>query len=501
MNDGSFGSKVVGAAKWSFLTQVLSKIISPITQLVLAHLLTPEIFGVVAITVMVTSFANMFSDAGFQKYLVQHEYSDDEDLGLSANVAFWTNLIVSLALWLLIALARDNLAILLGDPSVGLAIAVSCASLPLTAAVSVQTALYQRKFDFKQLFYSRIGSALLILVVAVPMAVLGFGYWSMIVATIASNVLLAIWLTAASDWRPSFAYNVQELKRMFSFSAWTLIEAFSIWVTSWMGAFIVGTMLDTYYLGLYRTSSSIVLSVTGIVSGAVTPVLYSGLSRLQDDKGAFYKLFYETQRYLGLLITPIALAIFVFRDFATGVFLGEQWLEASLFLGLYGAEQCVSLVLGTPCSEVYRALGKPRVSLLVQILYLCALVPLLIISARAGFPVFSVALPIGGMIAYCGVQQMVSWKVVKLSPLQMVRGQVWFYFVGILDAIVCSLLVNAFPAYASQIPIIILYIAIYAAGMLVAPNTRALVLKLLIRFGVTRHQGRIEETDLPIHDN
>lgn len=165
----TIAEKTVRATKWSVVTQVAPKLIWPVTQLVLAHLLAPEAFGVVALVNMVTSFADMFSDVGFQKYLVQHEYVEGEDLSLSADVAFWTNFALSLALWAGIAAFRDPIAAMLGDPAVGLAIALACASLPLTSAVSVQTAVYQRSFDFRTLFFSRVGSAALVFLVSVPM--------------------------------------------------------------------------------------------------------------------------------------------------------------------------------------------------------------------------------------------------------------------------------------------------------------------------------------------
>lgn len=88
MGEQTIGKKAVTATKWSLLTQIASKIIQPITTLVLAHILTPDLFGVIALVTMVTSFANMFSDAGFQKYLVQHEFKTDADLHDYANVAF-----------------------------------------------------------------------------------------------------------------------------------------------------------------------------------------------------------------------------------------------------------------------------------------------------------------------------------------------------------------------------------------------------------------------------
>ena len=110
----SLGSKVVVATKWSTVTQFVSKLIQPITTLVLAHILTPELFGVISLVTMVTSFGELFSDAGFQKYLIQHEYDTEKAMHQTANVAFWSNLAISIVIVSVIFLAKDNIASLFG---------------------------------------------------------------------------------------------------------------------------------------------------------------------------------------------------------------------------------------------------------------------------------------------------------------------------------------------------------------------------------------------------
>uniref|UniRef100_UPI00398928BC oligosaccharide flippase family protein n=1 Tax=Methyloglobulus sp. TaxID=2518622 RepID=UPI00398928BC len=84
--------KVASSVKWSAITQIAAKIVTPVTTMVLARILAPEAFGVVATVIMIVSFADMFTDAGFQKYLVQHEFKDDDEKYRNTNVAFWTNL-------------------------------------------------------------------------------------------------------------------------------------------------------------------------------------------------------------------------------------------------------------------------------------------------------------------------------------------------------------------------------------------------------------------------
>lgn len=100
--------KTASATRWSSLTEIAIRFVLPIVNVVLARLLTPEAFGVVATITMIVSFAEIFTDAGFQKYLIQHDFCDEEELNQNTNVAFWTNLIVSLFLWGLIVVFLSN---------------------------------------------------------------------------------------------------------------------------------------------------------------------------------------------------------------------------------------------------------------------------------------------------------------------------------------------------------------------------------------------------------
>ena len=79
------------ATKWSAITEIVAKLVVPISNMVLARLLTPEAFGAVATLTMVITFVELFTDAGFQKYLVQHEFKDATDREQSTTVAFWSN--------------------------------------------------------------------------------------------------------------------------------------------------------------------------------------------------------------------------------------------------------------------------------------------------------------------------------------------------------------------------------------------------------------------------
>lgn len=385
MGQIKLNNQVVSATKWSGVTELAAKLVQPITTMALARILTPEAFGVLVTAQMVISFAEVFTDAGFQKYLIQHEFVDDDDRSKSTAVAFWSNLSISLILWILICIFADPIARLVGCEGNGIVIGVSCICIPLASFSSIQMALFRRALDFKTLFGVRIAGILIPLVVTIPLAIISRNYWALIIGMIARESFNAIILTLKSRWKPYFYYSIERFKEMFSFTMWSMFEAVSIWMTSYFDIFIVGSILSQHYLGLYRTSMNTVGQITSIITAATTPVLFSSLSRLQNDRDEFNEMFFRFQKLVGILVIPIGMGIFLFSDLITMILLGEQWMEASQFIGLWGLTSALTIVLSHYSSEVYRSIGKPKLSVLSQWLHIAALWPVVLIFVNKGF--------------------------------------------------------------------------------------------------------------------
>ncbi|MFE5426929.1 lipopolysaccharide biosynthesis protein [Peribacillus simplex] len=391
MNNKELKGNMINAAKWSSITEIAAKIVTPITNMILARILAPEAFGVVATITMIISFADMFTDAGFQKYLVQQEFKDIKEKHQHSNVAFWTNFGMSFLLWGIIALFSKSIAVLVGNPGLGIVIIVACVQLPLTSFSSIQMALYRREFNFKALFWARLISIFLPFVVTIPLAFIGLGYWALIIGTICGGIANAIILTIKSNWKPKLFYCVNVLKKMLSFSIWSLFEAISIWLTVWIDVFIISILFNEYYLGLYKTSTIMVNSLLALVTSATTPILFSALSRLQKNDVEFNQTFFNMQRIIAIFILPLGIGIYLYDDLAVQILLGNKWGEASRIIGIWALTSAITIVFGHYCSEVYRAKGRPKLSVLAQILHLVLLVPVCIISGKYGFWIFILA--------------------------------------------------------------------------------------------------------------
>lgn len=381
----SFNQKIVNATKWSSIAEIIAKMINPLVSMLLARILTPEAFGVVATLSMIITFAEIFTDAGFQKYLIQHEFKDLNSLYKSTTIAFWSNLVLSFIIWLLISIYSDSLAILVGSPDLGNAIIIACVAIPIQGFSSIQTALFKRNFNFRTLFFLRIISISVPLLVTIPLAFVFKNFWALLIGTLFSYIINAIFITIKSDWRPSFYFDFKLLKEMLSFSMWTVIESISIWLTLYIDIFLVGTFLNEHFLGLYKTSTTIVSQMLGIVSGILVPVLFSSLSRVQNNLDEFRHIYYTFQKAAGLLLLPLGVGIYIFRDTITFILLGEQWMEISWFIGVWSLSTVFVNLFSNFSSEAYRALGKPKYSTMSQFLHIIVLWPVIIWAVRVDF--------------------------------------------------------------------------------------------------------------------
>lgn len=464
-------NKILNATKWSAKTEVMAKLIAPISTMVLARLLTPDAFGVVTTLTMIISFTEIFTDAGFQRYIIQHEFKDDEEKYQVVNVAFWTNLGMSLLFWCVIAIFSDQLATFVGNPGKGIVITIACASIPIHAFSSIQMALYRRSFDFKTLFYTRLVGIFIPIAVTIPLAFWLRNYWALVFGTIALNLSNAIILTAKSKWKPRFYYNIKHLKEMFSFCSLTIVDTILIWATAYIDIFLIGIALNEYYLGIYKTSITTVGQFTSLITTAILPVLMPAFSRLQNDLPQLRATLLKVQKYVAILLLPLGFGIFMFSDLITEVLLGSQWHEASNFIGIWGLMEVLTIIIARFCSNIYPALGKPQFSVITQILHLAVLVPAVYIASKYDFETLywtrSLVRLQGPFVSVWFV-----YYLIKLSPWKMATNIIPELFASIVMSAVAAILLHINSSNVLSFLYILICCCVYLGILCIFKNER-----------------------------
>lgn len=378
---------ITNSIKWSSFAEVGVKFITPATTMILARILSPEEFGILAICNMIVYFAEIIADSGFGKYIIQADFKDEIELKRFATVAFWSHLAVALFIWMIIIVFCSPIVEFLGIPDHENVLILACSQLVFMSMISTQLGMLRRKFEFKSTFVARIATAFVTFVVSVTIALVNKSYWSLIIGNVAGSMINAFILTWLSKWLPALDYSVSVLKKMFAFSFWSLCEGLAHWFIFWCDVFIATQFFTTYQLGLYKNSTSVLLSFIGMITASMSPVLLSVLSRLKNDD-SYYEVYMRITKLFMYAILPICISIYFCRDFVTFVILGPKWMEAADIIGSWAIMLGISVFIYSFPAEIFKSKGIPKYLFFYQLCYIAFLVPICINAVRYGFWIF-----------------------------------------------------------------------------------------------------------------
>lgn len=241
----------------------------------------------------------------------------------------------------------------------------------------------------------------------------------------------------------------------------------------------MGHFLGATELGYYKTPITFVSGCFGIITNATTPILFSSLSRLQFDRKEYVSYLRRFQFVVALFLVPLSAGVFIFREPLVALLLGDQWGESTLMFGLYGLLQGPIILLSYYSSEMYRSLGKPRVSTAVQVAFLVLTTPLMIVAAMQGLDAVVWA-DAGSRLILLTINQVVTYFVVDLS----FGRTVW----SLKEPIACTLAMCVFAwltyglASGSWLGValdIVGCVVVYFTACLALPKSRGVLLKLV----------------------
>jgi PST family polysaccharide transporter len=452
---------ISNSIKWSSFAEIAVKFITPITTMILARILAPEEFGILAICTMIVNFAEIIADSGFGKYIIQADFKGDDELKQYATVAFWSHLSVALFIWVVIIVLSTPLVNFLGIPNHESVLIVACSQLVFMSMISTQLGMLRRKFEFKKAFVARIATAIVTFLVSVSLAFATRSYWALIVGNVAGSVINALCLVWLSKWLPSFYYSVSILRRMFAFSFWSLCEGLAHWFIFWCDVFIATQFFTIYQLGLYKNSTSILLSFIGMITASMSPVLLSVLSRLKNDD-SYNEVYIRITKLFMYTLLPICISIYFCREFVTFVILGSKWMEAADIIGLWAVMLGISVFIYSFPAEIFKSKGIPKYLFFYQLCYIAFLIPVCFYSARFGFWSFVYAR------VSCIFIQLVLYMYFSKKVLKWNLGLLFQHFkapvgMSLVFGIACLISYHYVHTFLTQILLCILLLVLYTS--------------------------------------
>ena len=376
-------SSVHTAVKWSFLGEIASKALTPLVFLVLAWLLTPDDFGVVAVAAMIISFSQIFWDAGLNRALVQTKH----DIESAANVVFWTNIFLSVVIYILLLVMAPWLAEFFSSPDSEQVLRILGLQLILAAFSSVQQALLVRDLDFRRLFFAKLVTSLSSGLFGIPLAFYGYGVWALVVGTLAGQIFNLVILWSYSSWRPKLNYDLSIAREIFRFGVWILAGSFGSWLIMWGDSLIIAKYLGVHDLGIYRIGGMIVATMFALSVNPIQSIVFPALCRIQNDVKALRNAFHKVNQLIITLSLAMGVAFLILGSEVADLLFGHKWEGLGFVLIVLGFREAISWAFGIN-SDVFKAMGRPEVPAKLEYVMLLWIIPAYIISANYGFVTF-----------------------------------------------------------------------------------------------------------------
>jgi O-antigen/teichoic acid export membrane protein len=427
----SFREKTLTGISWKMAGQVGSESIQLAVAVVLAHLLMPRDFGLVAAVIILTNFASVVSIAG-RSALVQKEEVSQELL----SSMFWLNVLLGLALTALLAACAPLLARAYGEPEL----------LPLTLCFSAMffinafgvthNALFQRAIDFRSFALMDLLACVLSGAVAVAAAWYGLGVWSLVLQVLVNSLTCVAFYWLASPWRPGFVFDGASVREIMGFSVSALLSDVLAYWTRNVDNLLIGLVLGPGALGIYSRAYAIMLVPVNRIARVLSDVMYPSFSSIQKDRAYVKHVFLKMTRAVALVTFPMMLGVMSVAEHFVSALFGPRWLgmvPVLEVLCLIGMIQSVTMFL----RNIYLSQGKAelllRVELPLQLVQMLGIVAGLrwgILGVAAGYAAASVlvsypAILYAGRLIGLGVREYVGNLLPVLACAAAMGGALW----------------------------------------------------------------------------
>lgn len=320
--------KVAGGVAWSIAEKVGSMLLQMVVSIVVARLLVPEDFGVMAILTFFTALALVMVDSGFSQTLIRKESPSSEDY----RSVFAFNIAVSVVLYGILVAVAPTVARYYELPVIADIAPVLFLLLPINALCVIQNTIFTREFRFRLLSQATFTASLVAGVVAIAMALAGCGVWSLVGQRIATLAVKTLILWFRSDWRPSFHFSMKPVREMAPFSFRLLTTDLISSIYNNISQMFIGKIYSADALGFFNQAQKFKdLPLTSAMQ-SVQSVTYPALSQIGDQREKFAESYRQVLMVVAFMLFPVMVGITAVAEDLFALLLGEKWMPTVPYL-------------------------------------------------------------------------------------------------------------------------------------------------------------------------
>lgn len=445
---------------WVTLSMVFIRALGFIAKIILARLLAPNDFGLLAIGLLTISTIGIFKDLGLGAALIHRE----EDIEKAADTAFLILPVFATVLFALAFFSAPFVATFFDNRSAAAIIRVLAFTLIISSFGTIPSNLLEKEMEFKKKVIPEILPQIGYAIVAITLALWGYGVWSLVWGQIVSALAGATLIWFFIDWRPKFRFDKFAAKKMLSYGKEITAASFIIFLHSNLDDALIGKLLGIVTLGYYSLAYTISIMPATSISYLIHRVAFPAYSKIQDDTERLGGAYLKVLRLVGTLSMPAAVGIFLVTPNFVPTVLGAKWipavpiLQVLCFLG-------IAKSINSTTGSIFSGVGKPeygkKTSLINLIAFTAIIYPLIIKFKLIGV----------------GLAVVISYSIGTIYGLSVTRKIIRKNFASILNALqhsilgtslmaVCLLLLNLILRNFGASPLFQLFTGIVIGALL-----------------------------------
>lgn len=421
----SLKAKTVSGVFWTILQRFSVQFINLFVQIILARLLMPEDFGLIAMIQIIITLGQTLIDSGMTSSLIRTQAPDERDY----STVFFTNLGVSIIIYALAFSIAPYFAHFFEMPLLTDLVRVYAVTFVIQAFAAVQLARLTKQMNFKLQMLLQLPSTLIGGICGVLMAYNGYGVWSLVGLNIVMTAILAVSLWIKTDWRPRLIFDWSRFKVHFNFGYKLTLSSLLANLYTESYSLIIGKMFSSAQLGLYKQANTLRMFPVTNVTSALQKVTYPLFSQVQDDNKRLKRVFKKITFLVFFTTTPVMLLSIVIAEPLFRLLLTEKWVPAVPYFQIL----CVAAIF-YPLSmynlNIIAAKGLSGLHLKLEVIK--KTLSIMVLFALLPFGMYGVVVAAAlGMIVHALVNCIYSGRLIDYSIFEQVKNLYPIVLIGV----------------------------------------------------------------------
>lgn len=348
---------------WRFLERCGAQGVTFIVSIVLARLLEPNVYGIVALVTVFTTIMQVFVDSGMGNALIQKKDADDLDF----SSVFFFNISMCSLLYLIMFFAAPFIAGFYKMPELTPVVRVLSLTLVLSGVKNVQQAYVSRTMQFKKFFFATLGGTIGAAVVGIVMAYFGFGVWALVAQSLFNTAVDTIILWITVKWRPKMMFSLKRLKALFSYGWKLLVSSLIDTVYNELRQLIIGKMYSSNELAQYNQGKKFPNLIVTNINASIDSVLLPTMSKEQDHLERVKSMTRRAIKISSYIMMPLMMGLAVCAESLVRLILTEKWMPCVPFLRIF----CFSYAfypIHTANLNAIKAMGRSDLFLKLEVI-------------------------------------------------------------------------------------------------------------------------------------